>query len=69
MKRMAIVLLLSAGCASSAKIERAARVHEVEAARLDSIGDHEGAAAERESAEKQHQKARQRAYRESLQRM
>jgi hypothetical protein len=55
-------MALLVGCASSARVERAALNHEQRANELQAQGDYYGAAKEREAAEKQHEKAARRAY-------
>jgi outer membrane murein-binding lipoprotein Lpp len=66
-KRIGLMVLMSAlaGCASSQEIEQNARAHDARAAALEARGDFHQAAKERQSAQKQHRKAMERAQRET----
>ena len=52
------------GCATSAKIEKEARVHDLRADAAASIRDYDRASAEKSEAERLHRKAIKRAYKE-----
>lgn len=54
-------LLGAVGCASPARIEEAAMIHEQRAVQCEAVGNYECARDEREAAAKQHRKAAKRA--------
>jgi hypothetical protein len=61
---IAVAAVALSACASSAKIEKEARLHDMRADAAASIRDYDRAAAEKSEANKLHQKAIKRAYKE-----
>jgi len=61
---IAVAAVTFAGCATSAKIEKEARVHDLRADAAASIRDYDRASQEKSEAERLHRKAIKRAYKE-----
>jgi hypothetical protein len=61
---LAVAVGTLAGCATSAQIEKEARLHDMRADAASTIRDYDVAAAEKHEAQRLHQKALKRAYKE-----